>query len=98
MPIATPKPASPDSSQRVSLDVDAQFKDAKTAGADSWGCLPTLAIFKPESVSHLKSLDRWVRMFMPLAFISYCVCMYSTAHYWDPKVVSPLSAVESCAD
>ena len=57
-----------------------------------------LAVLKPESVRHLKHLDRWVRAFMPPAFIIYCVCMFSTAHHWDSSGTLPLSAVESCAN
>ena len=57
-----------------------------------------LAVLKPESVRHLKHLDRWVRACMPPAFILYCVCMFSTVQNWDSSVNAPLSAVESCAN
>lgn len=53
---------------------------------------------KPESVRHLKHLDRWVRVIAPVAFFFYCVCMFSAVQNWDSSVMSPSSALESCAD
>jgi hypothetical protein len=97
-PAATPTP-NVLRRERTGANFDAQFNTKKKfLMLDTWGCLPTLALLKPQSVRHLKHLDRFVRAFMPPAFIIYCVCMFSTVHLWKSSVNSPLSAVESCAN
>jgi hypothetical protein len=82
--------------QRAGAHFDAEFNTKTKKVFDTWGFLPTLALLKPQNVRHLKHLDRWVRMFMPPAFIIFCVCMFSTVHHWDSSVNAPLSAAESC--
>ena len=97
-PAATPTP-NVLRRERTGANFDAQFNTKKKfLMLDTWGCLPTLALLKPQSVRNLKHLDRFVRAFMPPAFILYCVCMFSTVHLWKSSVNSPLSAVESCAN
>ena len=82
--------------QRTGAQFDADFNTKTKKALDTWGFLPTFALLKPQNVRQLKHLDRWVRMFMPPAFIIYCVCMFSTVRHWDSSVNAPLSAVESC--
>lgn len=97
--LATPTPKSPSAGLRrlrSGAHFDAEFNTKTKKALDTWGFLPTFALLKPQNVRKLKHLDRWVRMFMPPAFIIYCVCMYSTVHHWDSSVNAPLSAVESC--
>ena len=82
--------------QRTGAHFDAEFNTKTKRVFDTWGFLPTLGLLKPQNVRQLKHLDRWVRMFMPPAFIIFCVCMFSTVHHWDSSVNAPLSAAESC--
>ena len=97
-PAATPTP-NVLRTERTGANFDAQFNTKKKfLMLDTWGCLPTFALLKPQSVRQLKHLDRFVRAYMPPAFIIYCVCMFSTVHLWKSSVNSPLSAVESCAN
>ena len=93
---STPKPPSGLRRQRTGALFDAAFNTKTKKTFDTWGFLPTFALLKPQNVRQLKHLDRWVRMFMPPAFIIYCVCMFSTVRHWDSSVNAPLSAVESC--
>ena len=93
---STLKPPSVLRRQRTGALFDAAFNTKTKKTFDTWGFLPTFALLKPQNVRQLKHLDRWVRMFMPPAFIIYCVCMFSTVRHWDSSVNAPLSAVESC--
>ena len=97
-PAATSTPKAPSGlrRQRTGAQFDADFNTKTKKAFDTWGFLPTFALLKPQNVRQLKHLDRWVRMFMPPAFIIYCVCMFSTVRHWDSSVNAPLSAVESC--
>lgn len=63
---------------------------------DSWGVLPTLHALKPERVRDWRYMDRYLRVIMPIGFLTYLVLMFSLVDTWPTSTPEARSVVKEC--